>query len=88
MSEDPQYHPPEIPLSEATPAFEQLGRGFFLSLLVLCPRVAAVSACVDVFSVMLLLPALVWEKSRKDEDWLDTQLFKSTQIGFDTLRER
>ncbi|KIM38297.1 hypothetical protein M413DRAFT_244137 [Hebeloma cylindrosporum] len=78
VSENPQYHPPEIPLSKATPAFEELGRSFFLTLFILCPRVATVFACVDVFCVVLLLPPFVWEKTGKDEDGLDTQLFEST----------
>jgi len=59
VSEYPQYHPPEIPLREATSAFEQLRRSFFLALFVPCPGFATVFACVDVFRVLLLLPAFV-----------------------------
>lgn len=60
VPKDPQNHPPEIPLREATPAFEQLRRRVFLALFVPGPGFATVFACVDVFCVLLLLPAFVW----------------------------
>lgn len=59
VSEYPQYHPPEIPLRKATPAFEQLRCSFFLALFVPCPCFATVFACVDMFRVLLLFPAFV-----------------------------
>ena len=78
MFKNPQDHSPQIPLSKVAPSLEQFRSSFFLSLFISCPRVTSVSACFDVFGVMMWLPAFVREESWEYENGFNPQLFEST----------
>lgn len=76
MPENPQNHPPKIPLGEAAAAFEKFGCGLFLAIFVFRPRVATISACIDMFVVVCVLPALIGKQARKYEYGLDAELLE------------
>ncbi|EGN95080.1 hypothetical protein SERLA73DRAFT_143123 [Serpula lacrymans var. lacrymans S7.3] len=85
MPKNSQYHPPQIPLRQSVPSLEKFSRRVFLTGLVFCPGLIPVSARLIVFHMLILLPALVGEKSREYKHRLNSQFFKGAKIRFDAL---
>lgn len=80
MPENPKHHPPKVPLGETTPSLKQFCCGLLLTSLVFCPRVTSVSARLGVLQVMVLLPPLVRNKTRENENGFNPQFFEGAQV--------
>jgi hypothetical protein len=71
MPENPEDHPPEIPLSETAPPFKQFRSSLLLPRFVLGPCITSVSARFILLVIVMRLPAFIWNESWEHEDGLD-----------------
>ncbi|KAF8998119.1 hypothetical protein BDQ17DRAFT_1247997 [Cyathus striatus] len=88
MPEDPQDHPPEVPLLEATSSFEEFCCSIFMSTLIPGPCIGAILACIHLFHILSLLQTLIWNEPREYKHRLNSKFFEGPKVGFNALRER
>jgi hypothetical protein len=85
MPENPEDHPPQIPLGKTTSALEEFGRLFFLPGFILRPSLCSVPAGILMLHHGVGLQSSVWYKPREYENWLDMKFLENSKVGFDTL---